>query len=149
MRSRGFTLIEVLVALVIVAFGMGAVLSALTSAADSALRLREKTLGEWIALNQIATARLALSLPKEGSSEGDVEFANQKWHWRQQVVGTDIPGLLRLTVDVRRAPAANAPKVDDSKVDWLASAVGFRGDAMSVSSGALPSWAGTGIGTKP
>ena len=39
---RGFTLIEVLVALIIVALGMGALMSALTSSADSVQRLREK-----------------------------------------------------------------------------------------------------------
>src|ERR1700694_5585676 len=56
--SRGFTLVEVLVAVVIVAFGMGAVLPALTSAADNVSRMREKSFAEWVALNQLATARL-------------------------------------------------------------------------------------------
>jgi general secretion pathway protein I len=141
----GFTLIEVLVALVIVAFGMSAVLAALTSAADSAARLRDKSLGEWIALNRISTVRLTLSAPKEGKSEEDVDYAGRKWRWRQQVEKTDVPGLLRITVDVRQVPADAQQDVDESKADWLATAVGFRGDALSAASGELPDWRGQAL----
>ena len=81
--TRGFTLIEVLVALVIVAFGVGAVLAALSSAAVNVSALREKTLAQWVALNRIADARLTLQAPQTGTSEGDVKnFANGDWHWR-------------------------------------------------------------------
>ena len=60
-RCRGFTLLEVLVALVIVAFGMGAVLSALSSSANNIAALREKTIAEWVGMNQIADVRLNLN----------------------------------------------------------------------------------------
>ena len=140
--ARGFTLIEVLVALAIVALGMAGVLAALTSAADSTARLRDKSLGEWIALNQISTVRLTLSAPKEGKSEEDIDYAGRKWHWRQRVEKTDVPGLLRITVDVRQAPADGQKPVDESKADWLATAVGFRGDALSAASGESPDWRG-------
>ena len=143
--ARGFTLIEVLVALVIVAFGMGAVLAALTSAANSTARLRDKSLGEWIALNQISSVRLALAAPKEGKSEDDVDYAGRKWHWRQQVEKTEVPGLLRITVDVRQAPADARGSVDERKADWLATAVGFRGDALSAASGETPDWRGQAL----
>ena len=53
-RSQsGFTLIEVLVALAIVTIGMGALLAALGSSADSASYQRDKTFAEWVALNRI------------------------------------------------------------------------------------------------
>ena len=55
-RARGFTLIEVLVALVIVAIGMAAVLGALSSSANTLSFLRDKTFAQWVALNQIAHA---------------------------------------------------------------------------------------------
>jgi general secretion pathway protein I len=143
--ARGFTLIEVLVALVIVAFGMGAVLAALTSAADSTARLRDKSLGEWIALNEVSNVRLTLSAPKEGQSGEDVDYAGRKWHWRQQVEKTDVPGLLRITVDVRLASADGQKSVDESKADWVATAVGFRGDALSAASGEMPDWRGQAL----
>ena len=62
-RESGFTLIEVLVALAIVAIGMAAVLGALTSSASTVLYMRDKTLAQWIALNHIAEERLKVQLP--------------------------------------------------------------------------------------
>jgi type II secretion system protein I len=101
-HARGFTLIEVLVALVIVAFGMGAVLSALSSSAENVSALREKSMAEWIAMNRIADERLSLNPPKPGTTEGDVKaFGGEDWHWREDVVAVDaIPGMLEIAVRV-------------------------------------------------
>ena len=51
LRPRGFTLIEVLAALVIVALGMLGVIQAVTQTARNGTYLREKTLAHWIAMN--------------------------------------------------------------------------------------------------
>lgn len=109
-RQGGFTLIEVLVALVIVAFGMSALLAALSSSADNISALREKTLAEWVGLNQIADARLLPNAPQLGSTEGDVKgFGNGNWHWRRDVIAvTMIPGMVEIAVRVRRLPPGSA-----------------------------------------
>ncbi len=140
-RRRGFTLVEVLVALVIVTFGMGAVLAALSSAADSTARLREKTLAEWIGFNQLSTVRLALTAPAAGSSSGKVEFADSNWRWRQTIEESEAPGVRRITVRVRHVSETDA---DDADADWLATTIGFRGDAVNAASGEQPDWNGTG-----
>lgn len=146
-RPRGFTLVEVLVALVVVALGMGAVLATLSSAADSAGRLRELTQAQWIALNQVSLVRLALSAPRQGRSEQEIDYAGHRWHWRSEVEQTDIPGLLRITVRVRQLPTDGAPGGEAAdRLDWLATAVGFRGDAISAASGEIPDWRGQGYG---
>ena len=135
MRTRGFTLIEVLVALAIVAIGMAAVLETLTSSADTVVYLRDKTFANWAALNQIATVRLAGQQPAEGTSDGDVDFAGRKWHWRQVVTGAQLPGLMRIDVSVRPA---------DSKADpergWYATLSGIWGAAVGAPRGDLPDW---------
>jgi len=103
-QLRGFTLIEVMVALVIVAFGMGAVLASLSSAAGNIAALHDKTLAQWIALNLVADTRLNLQVPTTGTTQGDVKaFGKGDWHWQQDIVPVPaIPGLLEITVRVRR-----------------------------------------------
>ena len=74
--ARGFTLIEVLAALVIVALGMLGVIEAVTQSARNGTYLREKTLAHWIALNVITEKRLQPEPPPVTESSGDVEFAH-------------------------------------------------------------------------
>jgi general secretion pathway protein I len=152
-RRHGFTLIEVLVALVIVAFGMGAVLASLTSAANSETRMREKTFAEWVGLNQLSTERLQVNAPAIGKKDGDVDFAGSRWHWQENVETMDIPGLLRITIQVRHADSnasqAAATNVDPAKVDWLATIMGFRGDAIQTPADVLANWDGAGTGNNP
>ncbi len=102
--APGFTLIEVLVAMVVVALGMGAVLGALTSAAGNVSTLRERTAAQWLALDLVADARLSLQVPTDGITEGDIgNFAGSNWHWQREIAEVSaVPGLKRITVRVRR-----------------------------------------------
>ena len=124
--SRGFTLIEVLVALAIVAIGMAAVLEALTSSANTAIYLQDKTFAEWVALNRIETVRLSGSVPAAGTSNDDVEYAGRSWEWQEKVTPTRIRGMVQIQIDVRPA-SSNAS--DDR--GWYASATGFMGNAIA------------------
>jgi general secretion pathway protein I len=130
--QRAFTLIEVIVALFIVALGLGALLSTLTSSAGNIEHLRDKSFAEWVALNRISTVRLARPLPVEGKSHGMEEFANNKWYWRQEVTETATQGLRRIEVSIARTEAEDAPA--------LAMAVGFIPLAMGDPSGVDPDW---------
>jgi general secretion pathway protein I len=137
----GFTLVEVLVALAIVALGAGAMFSVLTSSASSTSYLREKSFAEWIGFDQISTTRLLLTPITEGSSEGDVTFANQQWHWLQQIDAMEIPSMYRITVQVRRTDDPSVPKGQDAP--WLATVLGFKGTALNASSGDTVNWGST------
>lgn len=155
--SAGFTLVEVLVALVIVAFGMGAVLTALTSSADNLTRMREKTFAEWVGLNQLALARLQGTIPPTGATEGDVDFGLNHWHWQQTVENIDVPGIRRLTIRVRAADSkpgqSSGAKPAPDKNSWVATVIGFRGDAVQSPQDILGNWDGslpnTGGGDTP
>ncbi|MBV9697740.1 MAG: type II secretion system minor pseudopilin GspI [Gammaproteobacteria bacterium] len=133
--ARGFTLVEVLVALVIVAVGMAAVMSALTSSADVLQSLRERTFAQWVALNRIATVRLNAQMPATGDTEADVDFANRRWHYRQQVVGTQVPGTVRIDVSVRPAEVKA-----DAEHNWTTTVSGIYGNAVAPPSGVEPDW---------
>ncbi len=130
---RGFTLIEVLVALAIVAIGMAAVLEALTSSANAAMYLQDKTFAEWAAFNRIETVRLSGSIPGTGTSHDTVDYAGRSWEWRQKVTATRIPGMVRIEVDVR--PADSKASADRG---WYATAMGFMGSAVDPGTTAEP-----------
>jgi general secretion pathway protein I len=125
-KQGGFTLIEVLVALVIVALGMSALLETLGSAADTSTWLRDKTFAQWIALNQLEQTRLSGSAPSPGTSDGELDYAGHHWRWRQEVTSTGFPGVFQIDV---RAEHADTATVDDSA--WMATVTGGMGAAVS------------------
>src|SRR5688572_13577849 len=100
-RAHGFTLVEVLVALFIVAVGMGALLAALSAAADNTTYLRDKTFAQWVALNRVTELRLANASPSKGKTSGETQFAGLRWQWEQEVTDLDVPGVIRMDVKVR------------------------------------------------
>jgi general secretion pathway protein I len=133
-RATGFTLIEVLVALAIVAIGMSALLAALSSSADSATYLRDKSFAEWVALNRIQEVRVALQRPKTGKTDGEAEMAGQKWRWSQEVLETEVKGILRIDVSVR---PSSLPIAADSDTGWYTTVSGIVGDAVAPARGIL------------
>lgn len=138
--ERGFTLIEVLVALAIVAIGMAAVLGTLTSSASTVVFMKDKTLANWVALNHIAEQRLLPQMPPLGKSDGDVDYAGQKWHWQQETVQTAVKGMVRMDVHVRPADV----KTDEDR-GWYVTLSGIMGDAVAQPRGDQPLY-GTGMG---
>ena len=71
MTARGFTLVEVLVAVAVVAVALGAGLRAASSLTDNAQRLSDVVSAQWCADNHLTGMRLARQFP----SVGDADFA--------------------------------------------------------------------------
>jgi general secretion pathway protein I len=146
-RSAGFTLIEVLVALAIVAIGMAAVLESLTASANTVLYLKDKTLAQWVGLNQIANTRLQLQpgqVPMTGNTTGDMDYAGRSWHWRQEVTPTQVVGIVRIDVKVR---PADVKAGDDN--GWFSTVSGIAGDALAAAQGTTPTWGNGGEQCQP
>ena len=149
--TDGFTLIEVLVALVIVAVGMSALMGALTSSAKSVTYMQDKTFAEWVALNQIAFVRTTITAPGQvpatGKTSGDVDFANRKWHWLQEIVASQVPGIVRVDVKVR--PKDVGPSSDDDNANWYVTVSGIVGNALAQPGSYTAQWYNSPTGLTP
>jgi general secretion pathway protein I len=100
MRAKGFTLLEVLIALAIVALALTALVRASGQQADALAREREQTLAGWTAANVLTGARLREGFPTIGERTGDEQQGDRRFRWRLVVSGTDQPAIRRLTVTV-------------------------------------------------
>ena len=101
-RQSGFTLLEVLVALAVLAIAMGAIIHAATQSINTVATLRDQTFASWVTLNQVNTLLLeAKPWPEEGSRTGNVELANRTWRWEARFFKTEDPDLRRVEVTVR------------------------------------------------
>jgi general secretion pathway protein I len=100
-RPTGFTLIEVMVALVIVALGMMAVNTQLNRYTVAATYVEQKTLASWIATNKLTELSIGQTWPAVDDYEEDVEFAGQQWRCEIVVAETPVANLHRVDVSVR------------------------------------------------
>ena len=141
-KPRGFTLIEVLVALAIVAIGMAAVLEALTSSANTAIFLQDKTFAQWVALNRLETVRLSGTVPTEGTSNDNIDYAGRNWEWQQKVtnVSSQFPGIVQIEIDVRPSDS----KAGDNR-GWYGSVIGFMGNALAPPTDPEQAWSSNPI----
>lgn len=98
--TSGFTLLEVMVALAIVALGMTAVNTQLNRYVVTAAVTEEKTLASWIAANKLAELSVAPTWPEPGSDEDEVEFAQRRWRLAIDVSETEVENLRRVDVTV-------------------------------------------------
>ena len=111
MNERGFTLLEVLVALVVLALSLGAVIKTAGDYTLNQVYLRDRTFAEWVARNQLATTllegRLEGRWPSVGQQKGDIEFpegnsevGGREWRWVMKVSQTPEEDLRRLDIEV-------------------------------------------------
>ena len=103
LRSRGFTLVEVMVALAIVAVAVPALLLALFQQLDGTEYLRNRSMASWVATDRMNELRLVVAkqgaIP-EGELLGEARLAERDWYWWIEWQTTEIPGFIRVDVKV-------------------------------------------------
>lgn len=129
---RGFTLVEVLVALAIVSIGMLAVFKVIGDTAINVSYLRDRSFAAWIADNRITELRLRGEMPSVDETKGDLEFAGRRWYWVQKVATTPVGGLRRIDISVRRE--------EDAEGTSLVNMAGFIGAAASATGPSPTFW---------
>ncbi len=95
-RRRGFTLIEVMVALAIVAVALGAGLRAAGALTDNAQRLGDVISAQWCADNQLANLKLARQFPDLGEADFTCNQLGRDYKGQVVVRGTPNPNFRRV-----------------------------------------------------
>lgn len=134
--QRGFTLIEVMIALVIASLGLTAVAVSLQQHTDNARRLRDRTLALYVASNAITELRLNAAFPEVGRSTDETTFAERRWQLETVIAESGIEGLRRIDVTVSDA---NTP---DSAIRTVA---GFVSNRTAPAPSAVPSFGDLGV----
>ncbi len=99
-KSAGFTLLEVMIALVIVGLSLLAIAGKMGRMLDAANTMRDYTYASWIAHNKITEMRLANIVPAVSASSGEIEYAGVDWAWRAVVSETGVENLYRVDVSI-------------------------------------------------
>jgi general secretion pathway protein I len=120
-NAQGFTLLEVLIAVAVLALALIALTRTAANQADTFARLREHTFAQWIAQNVMAETRLAHPFPDTGRSDGSRRLASRDWRWELVVQPTEVKTVRRLEVRVYATSDRTTP---------LAQLTGFSGQEL-------------------
>lgn len=99
----GFTLIEVLIALAIVAVGLGAAMRATIHVTTGAEDLKIRTLALWVAEDRLVETSARLTPPAAGTARGSVTQAGVAFEWRETVAIAAHPALRSVALEVASA----------------------------------------------
>lgn len=109
-RAPGFTLVEILVALAVLAIALTAAAHSVGSAVDTTVALRERMLARWVAEDRMADLELRGEWPALDTREGDAEMGGRKFHWVQETGVTPVTKMRRVETSVL-LPGGKVPLV--------------------------------------
>jgi len=109
--QKAFTLIEVMVALAVLAIGMMTLVKVSSQSIVQTAYLKDKTIAQWIAINKVNEVKLSGNFPNTGTSKGSEIMADQEWQWKLKISTTADKDIRRFDVDVKKYNAEGEPLV--------------------------------------
>lgn len=120
-RNAGFTLLEVLIGLLVLALALVALSRTAANQVNAFGALRERTFAGWLAQDVLTETRLTSAFPDPGKTDGRRRFAGRDWRYDVVVQATEVNTIRRIDVHVFDATDA-AP---------IATVVGFTSNDLS------------------
>jgi general secretion pathway protein I len=114
-RVAGFTLLEVMIALAVLALSMGAAIKAASDYTNNQSYLRDRTIAMWVARNVLVRFQVENEWPKVGEKKGTEEMGKREWRWLGVISQTEEEELRRLDVKVFALESED----DDSPISVL------------------------------
>ena len=100
-KPRGFTLVEVLLALAIIAIALTALLKATAQDIDNTRRIKEKSIAHWVAMQGLTMIQLNLiAVNQSQESTQNTTMLNEHWFWRAKISATAIKKIQKITISV-------------------------------------------------
>jgi len=102
----GFTLVEVMVALAVVAVALPALMFSLHQQIDGTVYLRDKSIAHMVAANKLTEVRIMAKASErllKGKDSGSTMFADREWSWRLDSKETELPNFYRVEIKVSDA----------------------------------------------
>lgn len=110
-NCKGFTLLEVLVALAVIAFSLAAAASAVSGNARNASGLQQRTYAHWVAMNKMTELHVDKKWPSIKTIKGSTLMARHEWFWKVKVSKTPNKHIRRVDVMVRPEEDDDSPLV--------------------------------------
>ncbi len=100
-KIAGFTLIEVLLALTVIAISLTALLRVTGQNIENTNRIKEKSISHWIAMQGVSMIQLGLVEvnPSQESTQATT-MLGQKWYWRAKISSTSMKTIQQMTISV-------------------------------------------------
>ena len=108
-HQRGFTLLEVLVAIAILSLALLAAIRSTTSAIQTTEALRQRLAADWVAADRLAEHRARRAWPAVGEVNGEIGQAGVSLRWRERVAATPNGRFRRVEVMVYAEDSATQP----------------------------------------
>lgn len=107
-KKNGFTLIEVLLALAVIAIALTALLKVTAQNIENTRRIKEKTISHWVAMQGIAMIQLNLIqvYPSQESTQVTT-MLGERWYWRAKVSNTPLRAVQKITISVSQKQASS------------------------------------------
>ncbi|MCU7940979.1 MAG: type II secretion system minor pseudopilin GspI [gamma proteobacterium symbiont of Bathyaustriella thionipta] len=99
-KQQGFTLIEIIIALVVIAVALGAVIATTGNSFKHAAHIKDKTLALWVAQNTIAEMTIANQWPANGTQSDNAMMAGKQWYIKRAIKVTPDSNIRRMDLSV-------------------------------------------------